>query len=586
MMADRGYEFTDEGFYLNWLSNPGLWPTSTTLFGFVYHPLFIVLDGDIAQMRRVSVVLTLCLSWVAAFLALGPARRSWPRVIGVSIATAVASVALRLHNLWLLTPNYNILVLQSALLIVVGLLLWWESDHAGTNAHDVPRRSLLMQWGAATMVGIGGVALFLAKPPGAAATGLIVALAITLACRSRRMVLLSAAIAATSLSALTIIFDGSPAGTVARFRAGADELRALDAGHSLLDALLVDSLNLSLSTAAVGLGSLSAVTGLTWALTKVPGRRERSLFVLGGAVALVLTAGLIVLHPIVVAMRVPGAVLVPLSVPVCAIGCRVTWELRSRTSHSQRRPDLVLAGCLLLMPITCTLGTNTNTWIAAGQCAVIWTISALVVLRPLFETEGWQLLTPTAVAATALAVVPIIIAMDQPYHQPGPVWAYDESVRIGADATLKVSDPVADTIRGMEQVAQDAEMPPGAVVIDLSGRAPGLVYALGAQPLNSPWVPRAFPGSEDALRMSIDRLTCHQVRAVWLLDQPGSPHDLAAAYFPAVGASASDFEVMGEVPLPPTSNESTIVEPPLRLLRDRRDAAAAEQACRSAREAR
>ena len=127
-------------------------------------------------------------------------------------------------------------------------------------------------------------------------------------------------------------------------------------------------------------------------------------------------------------------------------------------------------------------------------------------------------------------------------------------------------------------------MPPGAVVIDLTGQAPGLVYALDAQPLNSPWVPGGYPGSAEALRVTIDRLSCHQVRAVWLLDQPGGPRNLAAAFFPAVGANASDFEVLGDVDPPPTSNDSTVVEPPFRLLRDRRTAAAAEQDCQSARE--
>ena len=159
---------------------------------------------------------------------------------------------------------------------------------------------------------------------------------------------------------------------------------------------LVDGLDLGLSTTVVGLGSLCAVAGLTWALTAVPGRRERRLVVLGGGAAHGLTAGVIVLHPSVVAMRVPGAVLVPLSIPLCAIGCRLVWASRSPTPHSWRKPDLVLAGCLLLMPVTCTLGTNSNTWIAAGQCAVIWTIGALVVLRPIFDAEGWLLLAPTA----------------------------------------------------------------------------------------------------------------------------------------------------------------------------------------------
>ena len=81
-LADRGYALTDEAFYLNWLSSPGLWPTSTTLFGFVYHPLFVALDGDITQVRRVTVVLTLVLSWAAAFWHLG---RLEPRGLASSV---------------------------------------------------------------------------------------------------------------------------------------------------------------------------------------------------------------------------------------------------------------------------------------------------------------------------------------------------------------------------------------------------------------------------------------------------------------------------------------------------------------------
>ena len=131
-------------------------------------------------------------------------------------------------------------------------------------------------------------------------------------------------------------------------------------------------------------------------------------------------------------------------------------------------------------------------------------------------------------------------------------------------------------------------MPPRATVIDLTGRAPGLVYALGAQPLNSPWVPGGAPGSREALRVTLDRLACPQLGSVWLLDQPGGLYDMAGVFYIAVGAQISDFDVLGEVDLPPrrattaTATDATI-EPPIRLLRDRRLAFEAEQDCRSAR---
>ena len=214
---------------------------------------------------------------------------------------------------------------------------------------------------------------------------------------------------------------------------------------------------------------------------------------------------------------------------------------------------------------------------------MLWTVGALVLLRPMFEAEGWTLLTPTSVAAAALAVVPTVLAMQQPFHQVGPVWAYEESVRVGAGATLKVSDGTAGTIRGVQDLAQRAGMTPEAVVIDVTGRAPGLVHALGARPLNSPWVPGGAEGSADALRVTLDRLACRELRDVWLLDQPGGRYDMASTFYPAVGASARDFEVLGEVDLPSLSAAQALVEPPIRLLRDRRVGSVAEEQCRSAR---
>ena len=339
ILADRGYAFTDEGLYLNWLASPDLWPTSVSLFGFVYHPLFVASDGDIAQMRRVTVVLNVALCWVAAYLALGSARRRWPRIIGFGIATAVASVGLRTHNLWLLTPNYNILAFQGALLIVIGLLLWWESDDATTRVRDRATRERLTQCGGAAVIALGGVALFLAKPPAAAATAVLVVLTLALASRSWLMTGASAAIATLTLIAVTIMVDGSPAGTVDRLRAGAEEVRALDAGHSLWEILSPDAMGLGLAGAVLGFGSLCAFLGLTWALTSVPGRRERTLVLAVGGAATLCTAGVILLHPSLVAMRVPGAVLVPLAVPLGAIVCRLVWERRSSSPHSWRTSE-------------------------------------------------------------------------------------------------------------------------------------------------------------------------------------------------------------------------------------------------------
>src|ERR1700737_2646485 len=62
-----GFEFTDEGFYLNWISNPWDYHASVTQFGFVYHPLYKLVGGDIALLRQPNVLISFALGWALCF---------------------------------------------------------------------------------------------------------------------------------------------------------------------------------------------------------------------------------------------------------------------------------------------------------------------------------------------------------------------------------------------------------------------------------------------------------------------------------------------------------------------------------------
>jgi len=39
---------------LTWASNPFICDFSTTQFGFIYHPLYVLLGGDIATLRQAT----------------------------------------------------------------------------------------------------------------------------------------------------------------------------------------------------------------------------------------------------------------------------------------------------------------------------------------------------------------------------------------------------------------------------------------------------------------------------------------------------------------------------------------------------
>ena len=63
-----GIDFTDEGYYLNWISNPFLYKSSLSQFGYIYYPLYNLVDGNIAWLRRVNFFITFVLACTLVYL--------------------------------------------------------------------------------------------------------------------------------------------------------------------------------------------------------------------------------------------------------------------------------------------------------------------------------------------------------------------------------------------------------------------------------------------------------------------------------------------------------------------------------------
>ena len=52
--SNYGFDFTDEGYYLNWISNPFYYEASATQFGFIYHPLYLFVGEDLVLLRKTN----------------------------------------------------------------------------------------------------------------------------------------------------------------------------------------------------------------------------------------------------------------------------------------------------------------------------------------------------------------------------------------------------------------------------------------------------------------------------------------------------------------------------------------------------
>src|SRR5437868_7804371 len=232
-----GFDFTDEGYYLNWISDPWAFRSSVSQFGFVYHPVYRLVGGDIALLRQCNVLITFLLAFGLSFALLrsicaGPA--SLPGTAGlVATALVIASGSLSFFGLWLPSPGYNSLSFQSLMLAAIAML---------SAGRDWSRESILA-W---ATLGVAGGLLFLAKPPAAAALGCATIVCIVVAGKfSVRGLLVSVSVAVLLLIVSALAIDGSLAGFVHRVAGGIDLGSRLSGSSRLFDRFRRDDFDMS-----------------------------------------------------------------------------------------------------------------------------------------------------------------------------------------------------------------------------------------------------------------------------------------------------------------------------------------------------
>ena len=65
-----GLDYSDEGYYLINIINPWLYDSVATLFGFIYHFLFDILNQNISYLRLVNFLIIFILSFIFSYFIL------------------------------------------------------------------------------------------------------------------------------------------------------------------------------------------------------------------------------------------------------------------------------------------------------------------------------------------------------------------------------------------------------------------------------------------------------------------------------------------------------------------------------------
>jgi hypothetical protein len=578
-LSHYGIDLTDESFYLVSIANPFLYSVSVTQFGFVYHPLYVLLGGDVASIRQANALISFGLSCALGYVFLlkefdGPMLGAKERlVLSAGLATTALATSAFAGN-WLPTPSYNSLTFQSLLIAGIGLLL----------AEERVESSSLAGWG---LIGVGGWLTFLAKPTSAAML-MLCSIVYLIAARkfSFRWVAFSAGLAAGLTIAFGVLVDGSLVAFFERLLGGVSAAAMLGGGHTGWNIFRLDDLQLGSNIKSL-LINASLVFFIAAFLAKSKSERWRGLGV-ALSIGFVAAACLLMLdwwpdvlgygyvHGLLL-WSVSCAALILLAVTHSSTGVRLVLR--------ERWPFILVFS---MLPYAYASGTNNNYWILISQVGGFGLLAGLIFLRPLRhgkEFVGSFLVLCLAVQLVVLAVIQS--AVERPYRQLQPLREQNFTVAIaGVNSTLYVPEGFGQYLLSVRDLATRAGFKTKTPMIDLSGVSPGVPYFLGALSVGQAWVIGGYPGSNRQAMEMQKKVACQDLAGAWLLVEPNGVARISPEILLKFGANLStDYTMVGafETAVGASGYKNQRVQ---QLFKPSRSMDAAIEACVAAREGR
>ncbi|MFD7156979.1 hypothetical protein ACFV9C_20440 [Kribbella sp. NPDC059898] len=508
--AGKGFDITDEGYYLlsyRWWHNN---PLALTGVQYLYGPVFQLLGYSIPGLRvfRLCTVVAVHLLFGYSFMrwlrgrrpAMPPTR--WFEAAGTAVILAAGGMCYA----WLpLSPGYNDVVLLGALLLIACVLCMATAVDRGT---PVP-------FWVPVVAGLVIGAMVLAKWTSVALIGLIVLAAIVvLAAQGRRAVargilfaLAGLAVAVLFVQLFVIRLNVAVPGilTVNRFIAGTSysptELlhHYWTTGLTLLGRTLWYHGLLLVATAVAVVGrprvlrrvaAALAILGLAVSAWRIIGYGGA----LGGTIHVGTYPSTLLAAVLVTVVAAAGAV----------IGWRTGVTECSRLCRENTRTWVVLV-LLLLLPLVQAFGTNTPLYVIGFNAFAAWAALMIAVLTGIWATPvATRAIVGAVLAGSLLATTTIAFTglTKYPYRSPPT----SELTVAATQPALKGLHLTPKNAQAYTRLAEDLRpyLKPGRPMLALDKMA-GLVLMLDGRPLGEAWIApaeraRTVAGIEEVCR--------------------------------------------------------------------------------------
>ena len=531
---DRGFDLTDEAYYLLWADRPADYGIAASAFGFFLSPIYHFLGSDPAAFRRFGVLATSfsgCMTLWSALLLVRkrtPSKRLTLHAGILSLYAAAATVSF--YYWWLPTPSYNWLPLPASFLLISALLL--------LRAGLWIKRSAILT-GLAGLLALGG------KPTAAVAFFCIYVVSILIVSGFSRATLRHMALSGASC----IVLFGLAAVTF------------IDPGIALEQALAY----VSFFGTAPATGDLFVGWRGPWGYYLAFAAAAIAYFVrpsvakLFGVITIIAFSMSLFEMRAVTYVQSQGILIATGSLMVIA-NC-FAW--------SRHRPDGKTVAILAfphILPWLIAFGTGGALFAQMAAYAALPAVGALAVACLCFDLDDWRI-SVAGLLIGLIAVLALHSADIEPYRLKPGLLQQDQPVAIGG-GWLRVDADTAKFINTLREDADRAGFAPGTLVLDFTGDTPGVAYLLGGKPPVFPWLVGGYEFSEAFATLIVSKLSNDQRHSAWLVHSD-MPRPFEKDFMRTLGFDLdNDYDLVGAAMHPIHGTEIRLYAPRNRAQRN------------------
>ena len=512
-LCNSGLDLTDEGYYLNWIANPYAYKASISQFGFLYNPIFIFLDENVANLRRANFLFSFLLSYCLIFFLIKPLIKSLTINFYYLQALLITFSIFVFLSMQIFTPSYNSLTLQGLLITCIGILFF---ENYGKKI-------------GCFLISFGGWIVFMAKPSSAAILAIIILIYLITSKKSVVSILLCSVFALVLLILSSVVIDGSPILFIERILMGLDHLTLLNTNYDKsVKGLAKDLITI---TEKPELQNFNAVYYTVLSILLIflflclmfyvnfKDSKYNHIFKIV-LIFILITFFLLIQfnHTEWFYIFERYQRLQIFSVFVFSIFVILKsnhFNLIKTFNESYFRFIFIF----LSLPYTYAFGSGVNILKKSLEAGIFYLLASFVILIPYYQ-KNRSISSVFAFLITGLIITSIHINwnIEHPYRQINSLKSNNFIFQLDKGRNyLRISNNQGEYATYVKNVAKNYGLVKDDYILDLTGKSPGLIFLLGANSLGGPWMMGGYPGSLEVAKAKINLIDCKKISKSWIL---------------------------------------------------------------------